>query len=385
MLSRKCGRDSFIYLPVGIRGGAVLKNQVVFLDNLRSFIIVLVVVFHSSLVYMFDAPGWWYVVDSGKSKALGLIVLFLNIFMMPAMFFISGYFADVSYRNGSGARFVASKFSRLIIPWLAGVVLIAPIQIYLYNASRNIKTAALTDLLFFQGSFHQGHFWYLSLLFAFFMIHASIRALKIRSRNVTGEKWLRPVFISVNSIFYFVTSLFYNSEAWIGFGPLSFQPVKILIYFNYFMLGSAYEKNAPEGFEDLAAFKNTGSKTIMIFISGAIYLFSKLGPNVRLNLLIESIAFNVFGLLMLEVLLFVFKKYFDESGRFGASLSSNSFGIYLIHQPNLLFLAYVMLKYDIDVHAKWLCVIAAGIFLSYAQSALFIKARLKISFFNHSS
>ncbi|HNY13758.1 MAG TPA: acyltransferase family protein [Candidatus Wallbacteria bacterium] len=356
------------------------KNKVVFLDNLRSFIIILVVVFHASLIYMFDAPEWWYVIDNGKSKALSLIVLFLNIFMMPVIFFISGYFADASYRTKSVAQFITSKFSRLIVPWLAGVALIAPVQVYLHNASRNIPTASLSDLLFFKGSFHQGHMWYLSLLFVFFMCYALIRAAKFNPRNVIVEKWFPPAFILVNSIFYFVTSLFYNSEAWTGFGPLSFQPVKILIYFNYFMLGSAFEKAGQNGFDNLAAFKNSGSKAIAIFISGVIYLFSKLGPAAKLNSLIESLAFNVFCLLILELLLSVFKKYFNESGRAGASLSSNSFGIYLLHQPNLLFLAYVMLKFDVNAYAKWLCAIAAGLFLAYAQSVFFRMLSRKAHF-----
>jgi hypothetical protein len=42
-------------------------GRLYFLDNLRSFIILLVVVFHASMSYMLFAPKWWYVVDTKQS------------------------------------------------------------------------------------------------------------------------------------------------------------------------------------------------------------------------------------------------------------------------------------------------------------------------------
>ncbi len=45
------------------------------LDNLRSFTIVLVVVFHAAMSYMLFAPSWWYVVDSKQSLGFFCFVM----------------------------------------------------------------------------------------------------------------------------------------------------------------------------------------------------------------------------------------------------------------------------------------------------------------------
>ena len=68
------------------------KNRIYFLDNLRAFIIFLVVWFHAGWVY--ESSGvlsWvWIVDDPSKNNESGLFNLILDIFMMPVMFFISG-------------------------------------------------------------------------------------------------------------------------------------------------------------------------------------------------------------------------------------------------------------------------------------------------------
>ena len=48
-------------VPVGER------PRLFFLDNLRAFAIVLVIVLHASITYMLFAPAWWYVLDPDRS------------------------------------------------------------------------------------------------------------------------------------------------------------------------------------------------------------------------------------------------------------------------------------------------------------------------------
>ena len=61
------------------------KNRIYFLDNLRTFIIFLVVCYHTGWVY--ESSGvlsWaWIVDDPSKNNFTGLFNLILDIFMMP--------------------------------------------------------------------------------------------------------------------------------------------------------------------------------------------------------------------------------------------------------------------------------------------------------------
>ncbi|MFV0269107.1 MAG: hypothetical protein ACK5HT_18430 [Draconibacterium sp.] len=68
-----------------------MKSRIYFLDNLRTFLILLVVVLHSGLVYESVLENSWIVTDPVKNNNIGLIrnantILFPNL---PTGFFIT--------------------------------------------------------------------------------------------------------------------------------------------------------------------------------------------------------------------------------------------------------------------------------------------------------
>ena len=77
------------------------NERLFFLDNLKSFLIFLVVLVHAGVVYEssgFMAP-YWLVDDPSTSDLPGLVNLILEIFVMPTFFFISGYFTRPSLQK----------------------------------------------------------------------------------------------------------------------------------------------------------------------------------------------------------------------------------------------------------------------------------------------
>ena len=92
------------------------KRRIFFLDNLKAFIVCLMIVFHAAMCYMAYAPEWWYTVDKADPKfAFTLLVLWADIFIMPVMFFISGYFGIMSLSKQTGAQFWKSKLLRIVL------------------------------------------------------------------------------------------------------------------------------------------------------------------------------------------------------------------------------------------------------------------------------
>lgn len=51
------------------------------------------ILLHTALCYMAYAPSWWYVINPKTSTFLTALVVLLDIPIMPALFFIAGYFA----------------------------------------------------------------------------------------------------------------------------------------------------------------------------------------------------------------------------------------------------------------------------------------------------
>lgn len=79
------------------------QDRLWFLANLRTFLIVLVVLNHVGWVYekggMLSAV--WIVSDPAKNNLAGILNLIIDMFLMPTMFFISGYFTPKSVKARS--------------------------------------------------------------------------------------------------------------------------------------------------------------------------------------------------------------------------------------------------------------------------------------------
>ena len=148
------------------------SNRIYFLDNLRAFVVVLVIVLHGSMTYMAFAPDWWYVVDRQTSLLFTMLVLLIDVPIMPIMFFIAGYFALPSLDKRGTRGFVTEKTVRVGLPWAFGAIFLAPLTAYMTYVSRQISMGYLefwaTD--FWTKLYQQSVYWYLGVLFAMFLV-----------------------------------------------------------------------------------------------------------------------------------------------------------------------------------------------------------------------
>ncbi len=113
-------------------------NRIYFLDNLRTIIIFLVVLYHAGIVYESSGFGaWvWIVHDPATNDLVGILsFLVIDIFVMATIFFISGYLTPMSLKNKNGWAFLKAKFKRLMVPWIIAVLTLIPLYkiIFLYS------------------------------------------------------------------------------------------------------------------------------------------------------------------------------------------------------------------------------------------------------------
>jgi peptidyl-Lys metalloendopeptidase len=104
-------------------------NRLIFFDNLRYLMILLVLIFHSGASYGSIVAFWPYQ-DPNPTEVVDLLLMILDVFMMSILFFIAGYFALPSLQKKGSGSFVKDKFKRLGIPWLIVTILVLPILDY---------------------------------------------------------------------------------------------------------------------------------------------------------------------------------------------------------------------------------------------------------------
>ena len=109
-------------------GQIIATDRVVALDRARTFITLLVVLYHAAINYTHFGIGG----DRMRWLGFDLVVLFCDSFFMACMFFISGLFVHDSISRRGASNYLASRAFRLGVPFLISVFVLMPIAYYRY-------------------------------------------------------------------------------------------------------------------------------------------------------------------------------------------------------------------------------------------------------------
>lgn len=97
------------------------------LDWLRVFAILLLVFYHTGMIYV----SWGFHIQSRETSPLFEdIMRWLHRWRMPLLFFISGAGTYYALRRKTNREYAGERFKRLFIPLLFGMFVIVPPQIY---------------------------------------------------------------------------------------------------------------------------------------------------------------------------------------------------------------------------------------------------------------
>ena len=121
------------------------------LNNLRAFVILIVLAFHSVLAYLDSSPAspqpfsvppyrWQAIpiIDSQRWLGFDLFCAFQDVYLMTFMFFLSGLFVWPSLVRKGSRKFLYDRFLRLGAPFVLGVYLLMPVAHYpVYSVTRS--------------------------------------------------------------------------------------------------------------------------------------------------------------------------------------------------------------------------------------------------------
>jgi glucans biosynthesis protein C len=113
------------------------------LGNLRAFVILLVLSFHSVLAYLqflpaapfpFDSPPYQWraipIIDSHRWLGFDLYCAWQDVFLMSLFFFLSGLFVWPSLDRKGDANFLNGRLLRLGLPFALVVAILMPAALY---------------------------------------------------------------------------------------------------------------------------------------------------------------------------------------------------------------------------------------------------------------
>jgi fucose 4-O-acetylase-like acetyltransferase len=354
-----------------------MKTRIHFLDNLRTFMILLVVVLHTAIGYTSFLENIWIVNDTEKSDALGYLVMYIDLFVMFILFFISGYFIPRSYKNRNLIQFMISKFKRIMIPWILAVFTLIPACKYIFLYSRGLPqeewytyfhffTRTDGNMGFLADNPTQSWLWFLPVLFLFQVTYALLARTPVLKIRISLSTAVSTVFTV--ALIYSLTIATMELNGWFSSHLLHFQRERLLSYFLFFLLGSlCYKMNAFETFKKRYLL-TISSGTIMAL---SIYIFTILTGNYIENLIapgrnifiVSEAADGILyyasvymvALSSLYILIYLFRIIMNRTGSLLGEFSANSYQVYIIHiiviglvsLPVINFTAPAILKFVI--------------------------------------
>ncbi len=374
-------------------------GRLVFIDNLRYLMVVLVVVFHSVAAYAVIASHW--PVHDTTAIAATVIREFLDVFLMPVMFFAAGYFALPSLLKHGQLEFLKDKVRRLLVPWALAVFVVLPLVLYGNQTAtviRPFRRYWLTYVASFQtrlrpsavtvGITTQAVYWFISLLFAFFAGFALIQLMRSRMRGGDTVTDHRPnpvcsvfgalvTFGLVTSAAYFALLLVVPDSSWFTLSAfLEFQVTRLVPFVGCFALGVWAQSHRWFAYrKPLGSLAVWGAVSVVLsaaylwfgqpmfadvsgtahFSVGYLLGFAFLRSFLVLSLLVFLVSFGVGN--------------WDQASRVDRQLASSSYDVYLVHFLIVVALQEALVEWvGGPVAAKAAIVFVASLGLSVAIS-----------------
>jgi glucans biosynthesis protein C len=374
------------------------------LDNLRAYVILLVLAFHSSLAYLnflprhpfrFSSPPYSWrafpIVDSHRWLGLDLFCAWQNVFLMTLFFFLSGLFVWPSLKRRGAPAFLGGRILRLGLPFALVVAVLMPVA----NYPTYLQTAADPGIAAYWRHFlalpfwPSGPMWFLWLLLSADLTAASLYKIVPRwgellarwsgTAGVTPLRYFAGLLI-LSALAYVPLALLFTPDAWFQFGPFALQPSRPLHYAVYFFAGAGIGAYGIE--RGLFAPDGALAKCWGVWLATALGSFALWLGLTALTIRAQGAA--PIGLQPLDDLSFVlacFGSCFCMLAlvlRFAAtrrawldSLAPNAYGMYLVHYLFVIWLQYAFLPAELPGIVKAAVVFAGTLLLSWTTIAIF--------------
>jgi glucans biosynthesis protein C len=320
------------------------RGRLFYIDNIRSLIIILVVIHHLAIIY--GGLGS----DSVSGIQADFITTFLlawfafvnQAFFMGLLFFISGYLTPRSFTKNGARQFILKRLLRLGIPLLIYDFLVNPPIVYWQVMNTQSGTRSLGEFFanyfdFFTG-IGTGPMWFVENLLLFNLAYAALHLLQPANRADSAPTGRAPGMRGLIGYAIFLTALTFFVRLRFPIGWESFFNLRLQYYPQYvtlFFLGSMTYNQ-----QWLAAWPSRLGKIWLrmgVFFSllfpGMIMLVS--ADNLRGGLHVGALLFAGWETLILLGLgfglLLLFRERYNQTGSLQQFLSINSYTVYIIH------------------------------------------------------
>ncbi|MCJ7472577.1 MAG: acyltransferase family protein [Actinobacteria bacterium] len=363
-----------------------IETRKLYIDNLRTFLITLVMLLHIAVTY--GPIGFWYYYERTgllSTYLLGFFVSFNQAFLLGLFLMISAYFIIPSYDRKGADLFIRDRFRRLGIPLLFYIIIIGPFLIYIQKLF--IEKEKVNFLYFYYNFIikniiiEAGPLWFLQALLIFSLFYILLVELikKAQKKKGTFEKkgldfpqnYKIILFIISIAIVTFLVRIRFPIETSIINLQLCFLPQ----YVSLFILGIfAYRNN---WFKKITYKKAIFWLSVLIFTTllwPILLFFSGTFKEANITLIAGGFRWQAFLYALWEAIIaisssisiiYFFKKRLNRQNNLFGSLYKSAYTVFIIHPLIIVPLSYSIKGLEIHPLIKFSIVAAVSIPLSF--------------------
>jgi peptidoglycan/LPS O-acetylase OafA/YrhL len=361
------------------------------IDWLRVAAIAGVFVYHS--LRPFNA-GDWHVKNAETSEAIEAGMIFFWSFGLAVLFLLSGAGARFALRRRTWQAFVRERTLRLLVPFvIAGVLVLSPIQAYIEAVHKGTFDgpflegvgrwlAAVVDPAGFTRVsptfFGLGyHLWFLGFLFAISVLALPLLEVLLSPRGravidalagLVGRRGSTLLFaVPIGLLMTLGTTLGTEEHDWLEF----------LWYLGYFVIGFLFvtdERFLPAVRRDgPAALVVAAFCTVLLFFTpvGAALVTAEgeFGP----AQLAAGVIFAIEGWASTLVILNIGLRAARLQAAVRPGIGDAVLPVYVVHQPVILAVAFVVVTWPVGIVTKWLVVFGASLAITLTLVELALR------------
>jgi glucans biosynthesis protein C len=344
------------------------------LDWLRVLAVLLLVPFHSALIFILDPELVAYVKDTAQSTLLIQLKDFLDRWQLELLFVIAGSASWFALSRRSAGYYVVERFRRLLVPFMVGLLTLVPLMINVDWLGRPdapslgeiyARFFTVGDLTGMDGRFTPSHLWFILYLLLFSLVALPVFLVLRRSlsqRALAGlARWPGSVYLLV------VPLALARSVDLLGLGAK--DPVYYLLIFmaGYILISQPAFQEAIDRY---------------LWLSLALALVATLGPKILpLSVLLNDSTASVVSRLLYSLsqwtwvltLLAAGHRWLNRDSRLLRQLSEVAYPFYIIHLPVNMLIAYYVVRLNVSVAVKYTLIVVVTTLLSLAICDLVIK------------
>lgn len=335
-----------------------------FIDNLRWIFVLLLLPYHTFMVY--NTFGESFYIKGADIQVTTNFITLTWPWFMPLLFLIAGVSSAYALDLRTPKEYINDRVSKLLIPFLFGLILLVPMQTYFAEVFHNGYAGGYfeqyilfftkpTDLSGYHGGFTPAHLWFILYLFVI-----SIAALPFMTAYQKSIKKLPTSKIPLPVLLlFFVIPVF--SQMILDISGKSVGEYLTYFLFGYFLISSGAIQEKLEKHRFLLLGLSVMCMLIYTFAGGAI----------ESNMIVVEFLYSFYAWVSILAILGLGRRYLNFTNRKTSYLSKSSFPIYLFHQQWIVASAYFALLWITSIPLQMAFIVIASAILSFATYEAF--------------